>query len=217
MITHRRTTCSILSSLFLISSCALHWPPAPQRTVRVKILADVKLRQDHPRWVEEVRGLVDAASDHFEREFGIRFIAQRIGPWPLEERIPSTSLLLGRLKQEVPLRDQIGSYDLIIAFTGERLNVYRDGRARVDRIGDCRQGLGNYLVSSVSTPFQYTGHMTELEMDVVALIHEFGHVFGAEHAEDKSSIMHEDFAYRTEFDHKSREVILKNKFCPFGK
>lgn len=215
MITHQRTICFILN-LLLISSCALHRPPAPQRAVRVKILADAKLREDHPRWVEEVRGLVEAASDYFEGEFGIRLIAQRIGPWPLEERIPSTSLLLSRLKQEVPLRDQSGSYDLIIVFTGERLNVYRDGRARVDRIGDCHRGLGNYLVSSVSAPFRYTGRPTELELDVVALIHELGHIFGAEHTRDTSSIMHEDFAYRTALDRKSQEVILKNKFCPFG-
>lgn len=216
MITHQPITCFILS-LLLITSCALHRPPAPQRAVRVKILADVKLRQDHPGWVEEVRGLVEAASDYFEREFGIRFIVQRISPWPLEERIPSTSLLLTRLKQEVPLRDQNGSYDLIIVFTGERQDVYRHGRARVDRIGDCQQGLGNYLVNSVSAPFRYTGQLTELELDVVALIHELGHIFGAEHTQDTSSIMHEDFAYRTGFDSKSGKVILKNKFCPFGK
>jgi len=183
----------------------------------VKALADPRLREEHPRWEEEVRGLVEAASDYFERELGIRFVTQRVAPWPLKDKIPSTPALMSRLKTEIPLRDAEGSYDLVIAFTGERVNVYFGGRARVDRIGNCREGLGNYLVSSVSAPFRYGGPYAEPEWDVVALIHELGHIFGAEHTQDINSLMHENFDYRTEFDKKNREIILKNKFCPFGK
>lgn len=161
--------------------------------------------------------MVEAASDYFEREFGIRFVTQRVAPWPLKERVPSTALMLSRLKEEIPLKDQDESYDLIVAFTGESVNVYLGGKARVDRIGNCQQGLGNYLVSSVSGRFRYGGPTSEPELDVVALIHELAHIFGAEHTQDTGSIMHENFDYRTEFDKKSREVILKNKFCPFGK
>ena len=49
------------------------------------------------------------------------------------------------------------------------------------------------------------------------LIHELGHIFGAEHVEDINSLMHEDFGYRTEFDAKNRAVIKKNRTCPFAK
>lgn len=216
MITPQRIACSILS-LLLVSSCTHTAPAVPQRIVRVKILADLKLREENPGWVEGVRGLVEAASDYFENEFGIRFVAQRINPWPLHARISSTALLLSRLKEQVPLKGQDNSYDLIIAFTGESVDIYFGGRARVDRIGNCQKGLGNYVVSYVSDPFRYAGTDSEPELDVLALIHEFGHIFGAEHIQDINSIMHEDFDYRTEFDKKSREVILKNKFCPFGK
>lgn len=216
MITPRQITCSILS-LLLLSSCTLTDSGTPQRVVQVKALGDLKLREENPRWVEEVRGLIEAASDYFEREFGIRFVTQTVAPWPLKDRIPSTPALMSRVKAEVPLKDPGGSYDLVIVFTGERVNAYVGGRARVDRIGDCRQGLGNYLVSSVSGPFYYRGLNAEPEMDVVALIHELGHIFGAEHVQDISSIMNENFDYRTEFDKKNREVISKNKFCPFGK
>ena len=216
MTTRRRITCSILS-LLLLSSCALTDSGTRQRIVRVKALADPRLREEHPRWEEEVRGLVEAASDYFERELGIRFVTQRVAPWPLKDKIPSTPALMSRLKTEIPLRDAEGSYDLVIAFTGERVNVYFGGRARVDRIGNCREGLGNYLVSSVSAPFRYGGPYAEPEWDVVALIHELGHIFGAEHTQDINSLMHENFDYRTEFDKKNREIILKNKFCPFGK
>ncbi len=201
----------------MLSSCSLLDGGAPQRVVRVKALADPRLREGNARWAEEVRGLIEAASDYFEREFGVRLLTRKVAAWPVTDRITSTPSLMSRLKAEVPLRDADGSYDLIVAFTGERVNIYFGGRARVDRIGNCREGLGNYLVSSVSAPFRYRGPHAEPELDVVALIHELGHIFGAEHVQDSGSIMHENFDYRSEFDKKSRETILKNKHCPFAK
>ncbi|MBI2209459.1 MAG: hypothetical protein HYU47_02485 [Deltaproteobacteria bacterium] len=216
MITPRQITCSILS-LLLLSSCSLIDSGAPQRIVRVKAVADPRLREGNPRWAEEVGGLVEAASDYFEREFGIRLLTRKVAAWPVMDRIISTPSLMSRLKAEVPLRDAEGAYDLIVAFTGESVNIYFGGRARVDRIGNCRDGLGNYVVSSVSAPFRYRGPHAEPELDVVALIHELGHIFGAEHVQDSTSIMHENFDYRSDFDKRSREIVLKNKYCPFGK
>lgn len=214
MTTPRRTICFILSAV-LASSCSLAGPAPPQRNVRVKLVADSQLRQMDPRWQRGAGGLMEAASDYFEREFGIRFVAAKLEPWPVE-RSASTASLLDSLKQDFSLKDKDASYDLIVGLTGEQVNIYR-GRARVDRIGNCRQGLGNYLVSYVSMPFRYQGPYVEPTLDVVALLHELGHIFGAEHVQDTGSIMHENFDYRSEFDRKNREIILKNKFCPFGK
>ncbi len=190
--------------------------PVPQRIVRVRAVADAAIRERNPHWREEVEGLIEAASDTFEREFGIRFVAQRIEPWLSEQRISSTARLLAVLEEKSPLEKRDGAYDLVIGFTGENVNAYR-GRARVDRIGNCREGLGAYVVTSISSPFHYRGPYAEPELDVVALMHELGHIFGAEHTRDPGSIMNENFDYRTEFDKKNRETILKNKFCPFAK
>jgi Metallo-peptidase family M12 len=217
MTTRRRIICFILSALCL-SSCAVLAPEPPQRVVRVKALADVSFRARNSRWPDEARGLIEAASDYYEREFGIRFVAQSAVPWPAEERIRSTVDLLARVEQDFPSQKKDGSYDLIVVFTAEGLSQYFvAGRPRVDRIGNCQQGLGNYVVTPVNKPFRYAGAHAEPEPDIITLIHELAHIFGAEHVEDRASIMHEDLGYRTEFDDMNRSIIAKNKLCPFAR
>src|SRR5207245_4692221 len=90
MITRRQIICFILSAL-LFSSCALLVDDQPQRIVRVKALADLALRARNPRWDEEVRGLVEEASDYYEKEFDIRFVKQRIADWPATEKYHSNA------------------------------------------------------------------------------------------------------------------------------
>jgi hypothetical protein len=203
--------------LFL-ASCAIFQNEPPFQIIRVKALADPSFRARNPRWEEELRGRVEAASDYFEREFAIRLVTQSTAPWPVQERIRSTPALIARLKTDFPNNKKDSSYDLIIAFTAEGLSRYTvDGRPRVDRIGDCRQGLGNYVVTSANKVFRYTGVQGEPDNDTLTLVHELGHIFGAEHVQDADSIMNEDFDYRAEFDMKNRSVILKNRNCPFAK
>jgi hypothetical protein len=190
----------------------------PRRIVRVKALADPSFRARNPSWNQELRALIEAASEYFEREFDIRLLTQSTAPWPGEERVASTPALLLKLTQEFPAAGKDGSYDIIIAVTAERLSRYiPEGRPRVDRIGNCQQGLGNYVVITASNLFRGTGARSELEYDTVALIHELGHIFGAEHVQDSRSIMHENFDYRSEFDMRNRSVILQNRDCPFAK
>jgi Metallo-peptidase family M12 len=217
MITRPRIICFILSA-FLFTSCAVLSDAPPKRVVRVKVLADPAMRGRNSGWEKEVRGLVEAASDYYEREFDIRFVTQSTVAWPAQEKIPSTAELLARLKRDFPLARKDNDYDMIIAFTGGEASRYiRAGRPRVDRIGNCHEGLGYYVVVPVRDAFKYTGASRELAYDTVVLIHELGHVFGAEHVKDTQSVMNEDFDYRTEFDMKNRNTILRNRNCPFAK
>ena len=188
---------------------------APERTVRVKLVGDAALREKDPQWRETAAGLLRAASDFYRREFDINFVAVGVEPWQMEESSRFVVTLMKRLVQAYPAKDQ--DYDLLVGLTGERLTFYMGGRGMVNRFGNCRDGLGNYVVSSVTAPYRYTGVKAEPTLDVVALIHEFGHVFGAEHVKDINSIMNEDFDYRSDFDAKSRGIIAKNKLCAFGK
>jgi len=217
MITRRRIICSILSAL-CISSCSLNKSSTPERLVRIKLLADVSFRTRNPRWADEARGLIEAASDYYEREFNIRLISQSVSAWPEQERIRSTPALLAQLQKEFPLQSRRGDYDLMVVFTAEGVSRYLTaGRPRVDRLGDCTGGLGGYAIVPIDKIFHYGGLNTELDLDLIALIHELAHIFGAEHVSDVNSLMSENFGYRTEIDAKNRAVIQKNKFCPFAK
>jgi hypothetical protein len=216
MTTRLRISCFILS-LFLFSACAVLRDDAPERTVRVKLLADAALREKDPYWRETAAGLLRSASDFYEREFGIKLVAVQIDPWEMEEGSQFVVTLMKRLIQAYPVKDRNSAYDLLVGFTGEHVTFYMGGRGMVNRFGNCRDGLANYVVSAVTAPYRYTGAAKEPTLDVVALIHEFGHVFGAEHVKDTNSIMNEDFDYRSDFDAKSRGIVAKNKFCASGK
>jgi len=147
MTTRRRIICSILSA-FSLSACALFGPDVPQRAVHVKVLVDVPFRSRNTHWHDEARGLIEAASDFYEREFDLRLLTHSVSSWPEQERIASTVTLLTRLQKEFPLHAKSTDYDLIVAFTGENVSSYlAAGRARVDRIGNCAQGLGGYIVA----------------------------------------------------------------------
>jgi len=217
MILRRPTICSILSAL-LLAGCSVFQSTAPERVVRVKALVDQPFRTRNPGWDHEARGLIEAASDYYEEEFGIRLITQSVTPWPEDERVASTPTLLARLQKQFPVASADSSYDIVVAFTGENVSrIITDGRPRVDRIGNCSQGLARYIVLPTRKLFRYTGRTVDLDPDVITLVHEIGHVFGAEHVEDINSIMHENFDYRTEFDAKNRTIIQNNRACPFAK
>lgn len=211
----RRIICSILS-LLLLSGCALVRPAQPDRIVRVRLLADSRLREKDPRWRETAAALLRQASDFFEREFGIRFVAQRIEPWEPNETYPAAADLLIRLRKDFPSKDRQDGDDVIIALSGEPLSSYFGGRGMAI-LGSCERGLGNYLVSRVTAPYRYGGPNSEPPLDVIALIHELGHVFGADHVYDTTSIMNENFDYRSDFDMESRGIVLKNRLCAFRK
>lgn len=186
--------------------------PSPERVVRVKLMIDPKLMTENPSWREAVATLVSKASEYYEDHFGIRLAITAAEEWVYPGETPFTSDLMMDLKNRVLLNGTDPSYDLILGLTRQRINVYF-GRGRADRIGNCEAGLGRVIVAFMSAPLYR--NQDDLDTDATAVIHEIGHVFGAEHTDDSDSIMNLHFAYRSELDARNREIILRNRLCPF--
>lgn len=213
----RRIICFLLG-LTLLCSCGLVKNDPPQRIVRVKALAGPSFRARNPDWAHEMRARIEAASHYFEREFDIRFVTQSTAAWPEVDRTPSTMDRLARLKEDFPLDGKDRPYDLIVAFTAGTPSRYLvSGRSRVDRIGNCQHGLGNYLVATVTGVFRDAPEKSNPGYDTAVLVHEMAHIFGAEHVNNIHSIMHEKFDHRLAFDMRNHSVILKNRNCSFAK
>ncbi len=216
MITRRLIIGSVFSA-FLLAGCGvlqLGDTSRPMRVVRVKLVADPALRQADAGWRDTARNLLRAASDYYEERFGIRLAHQATEPWRIAGTTTSSVILMKRLKRSYPRAGGRELHDVVIGLTRQPLDFYKGGRARADRFGNCTQGLGNYIVSHVGDSFSYDNR--ELTHDVVALIHEMGHLFGAVHTDDPESVMHRDFDLRTGFDTPNLTVVMKNRFCPFA-
>ena len=215
--TMRRLTTGFVFSALLAAGCAAD-PPGrgslPVRVVRVKLVADPALRRTDPRWRDTARGLLRAASDYYEAEFGIRLAPQAVEPWRLEGTVTSSVTLMKRLRRSYPRAGGGLPHDVVIGLTRQPLDYYRGGRARADRFGNCAEGLGNYIVSHVGDSLAYDDG--ELTHDAAALIHEMGHLFGAVHTDDPTSVMHRDFDLRTGFDAPNRAIVTANRLCPFA-
>lgn len=215
--TMRRLMIGCVFSGFLLAGCGV-FPPGetslPVRVVRVKLVADPALRQADAGWRDTAGNLLRAASDYYEERFGIRLAHQATEPWRVAGTTTSSVILMQRLKRSYPRAGGRESHDIVIGLTQQPLDFYNGGRARADRFGNCTQGLGNYIVSHVGDSFAYENR--ELTHDVVALIHELGHLFGAVHTDDPESVMHRDFDLRIGFDAPNRAIVMKNRFCPFA-
>src|SRR5204863_5191520 len=94
----------------------------------------------------------------YEQEFGIKLAAVAIEPWEFDQETPLVSTLLKSLMQQYPPGG--GRYDVTVGLTGQRVAFYAGGRG-LALLGNCEKGLGDYLVSSVTEPYRYTGRDTE--------------------------------------------------------
>ncbi|MBZ0108344.1 MAG: tetratricopeptide repeat protein [Candidatus Scalindua rubra] len=177
------------------------------RIVKVKAVADEEFRKS-PNWVEEIEESFKRSSAFYEEQFGIKFELKQIGEWISDNNTKNIQKLLRQLK------DQVGKEggDLVVGFTRQSTNM-----------AECvfnRAALGvalpfnDYVLVRVNKNADFNYHVMAL-----VLTHELGHVFGALHVDDSSSIMNPSLNDSSifRFDDNNRELIKLTRFVDLDK
>ena len=210
------------------------------RTVTVKVVADEEFRDfwgPKYNWKDHAKEIVQRASKVFEDNFGIRFVVQGFKEWNSDDHLWADAnglmgidALVAELKREI----RPGDEDIVVAFTGQGNSTEADGAVndifgRYILVEDHLASYGwwkkIYEKKLPQIKYNYKSWQTRV-MEIaqsltydyyfsmsVILVHEFGHIFGARHTQEKSVMKWG--CMTTRFDNKSKETILTNKFRDF--
>ena len=135
MITRRRIICSILSALvFLAVRCSAPSIAASACGAGQSARRRPLQRAQSAAGTEEARGLVEAASDYYEREFDIRTDHPKRCRLAGKRESAVHANLAGALTEtNFPVAAADGSYDILVAFTGENASRYSQRRTAARR------------------------------------------------------------------------------------
>jgi hypothetical protein len=130
--------------------------PADPITYTITIAADEELAAAHPEWEEEMKSSIQAASTIFLKDFGIQFAVAEVVTWDSDDSIEDLDSILKETMSEV----DPGKGDMVVSWTGQYVkpifHFYIHQGAAIYK--------GRHLI--VRTP--------------EAVLHEIGHLFGAE-------------------------------------
>lgn len=176
----------------------------PVRKVRVEVVVSPGFRAQ-PNWKSEFQQRLTYASRIFESEFKIQLVLVRYKVWPGVNEKDEPRVLLEDLISKFPP----GDVDIVIGLTtvqGVAGGVVRDP----DTIGQARI-LSGYLV--LRYPMN---HLYRIQEQTV-LTHELGHLFGAVHTKDPSSIMFPIIRKQlpARFDPENHDIITGTRSIDF--
>jgi tetratricopeptide (TPR) repeat protein len=196
--------------LFLAFSVAFFSVPpvAPAavalRKIRLEIVVSPGFRAQ-PDWRSEFEQRLTYASRIFESEFKIQLVPVKWREWPVKRENEAPRVLLEDLQSRYPLKDA----DIVIGLTsvkGGSPFAIRDP----DTIGQAKI-LSGYLV------LRYPMNRLYRVQEQTVLVHELGHLFGAVHTGDSSSIMFPviDKQIPTRFDLENHDIIMGTRSIDF--
>lgn len=180
------------------------WAAVTLRKVRVEIAVSPGFRAQ-PNWRSEFEQRLTYASRIFESEFKISLVPVKWREWATQRENDHPRVLLEDLQSRFPLKD----VDIVIGLTsvkgGSPFSI-RDP----DTIGQARI-LSGFLV------LRYPMNRLYRVQEQTVLAHELGHLFGAVHTGDSSSIMFPviDKQIPTRFDPENHDIIMGTRSIDF--
>ncbi|MBU2439236.1 MAG: tetratricopeptide repeat protein, partial [Acidobacteria bacterium] len=195
---HRRRLFSLLILMLVLVQPGLRGnagqrEDGAERTVTLKVAVDEEFRRQK-NWRNEVLLTIRQVSDHFDRQFGIRFEIQQLVPWQSERSAETMYRLLNDLRGKV----YQGDLDVVVGFTGQWRPTY------------VYAGVAAYLRSCILVRrLSPQGQMRKV------LIHELGHLFGGVDLDEPGSVMNAAGPGET-FDTFTAEIIHINRNREFS-
>ena len=166
--------------------------------VPIKILVD----DDEPRrreiWERDLRERVKEASDIFEKTCRIRFHIVKVDTWKTSDGETEFEVTFNEFQKQVKPERGIA---LAIGFTSQ----YEVQSTKRFHVGGTRGPFYPYIL--IREWSQHVGKPERLEL----LVHELGHVFGASHTRDQSSVMRPVVG-----DKQSNARSFRTKFDPLN-
>ncbi|RMG93717.1 MAG: hypothetical protein D6705_18200 [Deltaproteobacteria bacterium] len=182
--------------------------------VRVRVFVDETTRAAHPDWIDYVQRLVAAASSIYGEHFGIRFDLVGVDLWP----VPADGASARDLFADLEARPREAA-DIVVGLT--------------DRPLDGGHGAGLGAAPAPDSPFNgavalvFAHPRSDPKLPhLPVLLHELGHLFGAEDATDPQSDAYRAGSWmapldaprpsRPWIDPMNRRRILERKDRPFA-
>ena len=198
----------LIATLAFMMAC-YSWAPlafsaTSVRKVRVEIAVSEGFRAQ-PNWKSEFLQRLTYASRIFESEFKIQLVPVKWKAWSGIRENENPRILLEDLQSKFPLKDT----DIVIGLTsvkGEAPEAIRDP----DTIGQARI-LSGYLV------LRYPMNRLYRIQEQTVLTHELGHLFGAIHTLEPSSIMFPVIGKQipVRFDAENHDIIMGTRWIDF--
>jgi tetratricopeptide (TPR) repeat protein len=184
---------------------ALHAAASEMRELKVGAAVSPGFKSI-PGWKNEFERRLNYASRIFESAFKIRFRPAKYWNWHPSDEAAETRKLLEDLRVNFPMKDT----DLIVGLT--RLTEMPDPERIKDLhvIGQARPFAGYVLIRYPASK------LFKIQQETV-LVHEIGHVFGAVHTGNRSSIMSPvvERQIPSGFDETNRQIISLTRGMDF--